>query len=158
MKLRLFLCLLFAVILTASVKAQNTDAGSISNHLIATGRVNLLQDERLTLLLGSQPKTYYANPAQQEKGNKIKVRGYRIRVFSGNQQNTSKNKAYKIQSEIQNQMPDLSTYVTFKTPNWRLLVGDYRTSEEANSMLRILRKEFPGLSKDMFVVNDEIEL
>lgn len=158
MKLRLFLLLLFTVVISVSLKAQNVNTGSISNHLIATGRVNLMQDERLTQLLGPQPKTYYANPAQQEKGNKLKTRGYRIRVFSGNQQNTSKNRAYKIQSDIQLQMPELSTYVTFKTPNWRLLVGDYRTSEEANSMLRILRKEFPGLSKDMFVVNDEIEL
>ena len=84
--------------------------------------------------------------------------GYRIRVYSGNQQNTSKSRAYGIQSEMNASMPELKTYVVFKTPNWRLLVGNYRTSEEANAMLRELRRQFPAYGKEMFVVKEEIEL
>lgn len=153
MRLLLLVC---CVLLSGVAKAQFA-GGDICNHLISTGRVSLIQDTRLTELLGSQPKTYYANPEQEKAGAK-KVMGFRIRVFSGNQQSKSKNRAYSIQTEMNNKMPELATYVTFKTPNWRLMVGDYRTSEEANSMLRMLKKEFPAFGKDMFVVSSEIEL
>ena len=155
MKFRFLLTLLLVFLLSGVAKAQYA-GGNICNHLLSTGRVSIIQDNRLTELLGSQPKAYYVNGAQPDKATKVK--GFRIRVFSGNQQNTSKNKAYKIQTELTTKMPELSTYVTFKTPNWRLMVGDYRTTEEANSMLRVLRKEFPNYGKDMFVVSEEIEL
>lgn len=155
MKLRFLLSLLLAVLLTGIAKAQYA-GGDICNHLISTGRVSIIHDNRLTELLGSQPKAYYVNSGQNDKATKVK--GFRIRVYSGNQQNTSKNRAYKIQSEIQEKMPDISTYVTFKTPNWRLMVGDFRTTEEANSMLRVMRKEFPNYGKEMFVVSEEIVL
>ncbi len=156
MNLRLSLFFVFFLLLSSVVKAQN--AGDICNHLISSGRVSLIQDSRLTALLGAQPKSYYAGTTQDETGTKIKTKGYRIRVFSGNQQSSSKNRAYKIQSEIENKMPELSSYVSFKTPNWRLMVGNFRTTEEANSMLRLLRKEFPAYGKEMFVVSEEIEL
>lgn len=155
MKIRIILSFVLAVFFAGIAKAQYA-GGDICNHLNTTGRVTLIQDVRLTELLGSQPKTYYANGTQPEKGSKAK--GYRIRVFSGNQQNTSKDKAYRIQSEMQAKMPEMASYVTFKTPNWRLMVGNFRTTEEANSMLRVLRKEFPAYGKDMFVVSEIIEL
>lgn len=154
--LRTLILAVSALMLSGIANAQNTIG--ICDHLAATGRVSLIQDVRLSELLGSKPKVYYANLDQQEPANKVKIKGYRIRVFSGNQQNVSKTKAYKIQDEINAKMPDLSTYVSFKTPNWRIMVGDYRTSEEANSMLRVLRKEFPSLGKEMFVVSEDIEL
>ena len=155
MKIRIILTIILSVFFSGIAKAQYA-GGDICNHLNTTGRVSIIQDVRLTELLGSQPKTYYAGGVQIDKGTKVK--GYRIRVFSGNQQNTSKNKAYRIQSELQAKMPDMAAYVTFKTPNWRLMVGNFRTTEEANSMLRVLRKEFPAYGKDMFVVSEEIEL
>lgn len=128
----------------------------ICTHLHQTGRVEILQDSRLTDLIGTQPKTYYAN------GNKTadaqSVIGYRIRIFSGNQQTASKNRCYGIQAHINEEMPELPTYVAFKTPNWRISVGDFRTSEEASSMLAQLRKAFPAYAKEMFIVKEKINL
>ena len=158
MNLRFLLLLFLSVVITGIAKAQYAGDGDICNHLHSTGRVSLLQDDRLTVLLGSQPKTYYANPEQQENASKVRAKGYRIRVYSGNKQATSKSRAYSIQSEMNNRMPELNTYVSFKTPNWRLMVGNFRTTEEANTTLRVLRSEFPQFSKEMFVVSSEIEL
>lgn len=151
-----FPLLVIAMLTSGAAFAQSSQ--DIISHMAASGRVVVLQDPRLDELVGSTPKVYYATPETEENVNKVKVKGYRIRVYSGNQQGASKNKAYKIQSEINDLLPELSTYVNFKTPNWRLMVGDYRTSEEANSMLRVIRKEFPQYSKEMFVVKEDIEL
>lgn len=151
--------LIFALAYVQICIGQNvTSATGICSYLQVTGRVQLLQDGRLTDLLGTQPKTYYAGTTKTNNQGVVTGMGYRIRVYSGNQQNTSKNKAYTIQKEMNELLPDLKTYVVFKTPNWRLLVGNYRTSEEANAMLRELRRQFPAYGKEMFVVKEEIEL
>lgn len=158
MKQVIFL-ILIAVTSLGLCSAQSVSSSTgICSHLQVTGRVQLLQDSRLTELLGTQPKTYYAGQTKTNNQGVVTAMGYRIRVFSGNQQNTSKNRAYAIQKEMNDLLPDLKTYVVFKTPNWRLLVGNYRTSEEANAMLRELRREFPSYGKEMFVVKEEIEL
>lgn len=148
---------IFTTILMTMAQAVSSVTG-ICSHLQVTGRVQLIQDGRLTDLIGTQPKTYYAGPTKTNNNGMVTAIGYRIRVYSGNQQNTSKNRAYAIQKEMNELLPDLKTYVVFKTPNWRLLVGNYRTSEEANAMLRELRREFPSYGKEMFVVKEEIEL
>lgn len=156
---RTFICFLFVLIAIQLSCAQSlSSATGMCSHLQVTGRVQLLQDGRLTDLIGTQPKTYYAGQTKTNSNGTVTAMGYRIRVFSGNQQNASKNRAYAIQKEMNELMPDLKTYVVFKTPNWRLLVGNYRTTEEANAMLRELRHEFPAFGKEMFVVKEEIEL
>ena len=154
----LFILLVALVTFQLSMAQSLTSSTGICSYLQVTGRVQLLQDGRLTDLLGTHPKTYYAGSTKTNSQGVVIANGYRIRVFSGNQQNTSKNRAYAIQKEMNDQMPDLKTYVVFKTPNWRLLVGNYRTSEEANAMLRELRHQFPAYGKEMFVVKEEIEL
>lgn len=147
--------LLFLLLLTASVACgQQQD---ICTHLQETGRVSILQDARLFELLGNRPKIYYAGGGKPSDAS-AQTMGYRIRVFSGNQQTSSKNRCYAIQKKVNELMPDLSTYVAFKTPNWRLSVGDYRTSEEASAMLYQLRKSFPEYSKEMFIVKEAINL
>ncbi|MBO4754334.1 MAG: SPOR domain-containing protein [Bacteroidales bacterium] len=136
--------------------AFGQESQDICTYLQETGRVSIIQDSRLAELVGNQPQAYYANGSRS--GNTNNTIGYRIRVFSGNQQTTSKNRCYSIQAYINQEMPDLPTYVAFKTPNWRVSVGDFRTSEEASSMLAQLRKAFPGYAKDMFIVKEKINL
>lgn len=134
---------------------------TITQHLRQSGRVVLRQDNRLESLLTREQKTYSAaSRVQLNKQGKqmISVSGYRVRVFSGNNQITSKNEAYKIEKELLDYMPELSTYVIFRTPNWRLMVGNYRTMEEATAALRELKKKFPVYGREMFVVKDEIEI
>jgi len=150
--------LLLALVPIFSVYAQEVKQ-DICTHLQETGRVQILQDSRLTDLVGSQPKAYYVNGNNQSDNHQAaSTTGYRIRIFSGNQQTTSKNRCYAIQSHINAEMPDLPTYVAFKTPNWRISVGDFRTSEEASAMLSQLRKAFPGYAKEMFIVKEKINL
>lgn len=151
MKRLITLFLLLSAVIVAFGQQQD-----ICTHLQQTGRVSISQDARLTELVGSQPKVYYLGNGKNSDGTV--VMGYRIRVFSGNQQTVSKNRCYGIQAKINEEMPELPTYVAFKTPNWRISVGDFRTSEEASSMLTQLRKAFPAYAKEMFIVQEKINL
>ena len=154
MRMKTILSLLLLLTAFTAAMGQQQD---ICTHLQETGRVSIVQDSRLTDLIGTQPKAYYANGSGKAADANVTI-GYRIRVFSGNQQTTSKNRCYAIQSNINEQMPELPTYVAFKTPNWRISVGDFRTSEEASSMLAQLRKAFPAYAKEMFIVKEKINL
>ena len=145
---------------TEQVSDSLTLAGRKSNiceHLAATGRVSIKQDARFENLLSRES----INNRQEKKATKegyIVTSGFRIRVFSGNKQIESKNRAYQLAKDISSKFPDLATYITFKTPNWRLIVGDFRTMEEAHAQLNELKKKFPTSGREMFIVRDEIEL
>jgi hypothetical protein len=150
------------MVLTAaplSARAQT----SICDHLTATGRVTIHQDERLEALVAPATDRLTASTSQRQSGNsekqaRITASGFRIRVFSGNDQTASKKRAYAISQEIQQKYPDLDLYIYFKTPNWRLTAGNFRTREEAHAMMVELKKEFPKWGREMFVIPDEIEL
>ena len=165
--MKLLKLILWALPMVASaqvVERTTTSVGAaltICDYLRQQGNVELLQDPRLEELVGKTSKIY--NAASHLQANKAGERvivspGYRVRVFSGNNQITSKNEAFKIEDELKFYIPDLQTYVLFKTPNWRLVVGNYRTQEEATAALRVLKKKFPIYGREMFVVNDDIEI
>ncbi|MCF0179295.1 MAG: SPOR domain-containing protein [Bacteroidales bacterium] len=130
---------------------------SITSHLRSTGHVAVYQDARLEKLVSTQPKTYVAN-SKNTKSDVIVSNGFRIRVYSGSQQTVSRNRAEEINAAMKKYDPELETYLIFKSPNWRLLVGNYTTNEEAVSALRKLKKDFPDYSKEMFVIKDMIEI
>ncbi len=141
--------------------AEADAVSPICKELRSSGRVTLVQDPRLESLLGRNSKIYNAASHMQynKEGQKVLVMpGYRVRAFSGNNQISSKEEAFKIEAELKEYLPELQTYVLFKTPNWRLLVGNYRTQEEATAALRDLKKKFPIYGREMFVVEDKIEI
>lgn len=146
----------------ADIPATEVGAAStLCEQLRLQGNVSLQQDPRLEALLGRDAKVYNAASRMQvnKDGQRVIVSpGFRVRVFSGNNQITSKNEAFKIEDELRFYLPNLETYVLFKTPNWRLVVGNYRTQEEATAALRVLKKQFPIYGREMFVVSDEIEI
>lgn len=158
--MKVFTLSLLLAALVFSAYAQSHDASNapdICRHLQQSGRVNLRQDSRLTELVNRGTVEFYVNAGKKGK-DRLTTSGFRVRVYAGNKQNASKAEAYRLQRELQEFDPELETYVVFRTPFWRLMVGNYRTTEEANAQLRILKRQFPSLAGEMFIVKDEIEL
>jgi hypothetical protein len=88
----------------------------------------------------------------------IKFQGFRVQVFSGNDQRTSKEEALKREREIKEIVPDIATYVTFVAPFWRLRVGDFGSQEEAYFIQRQLMQSFQKYGKEMYIVREDIKL
>ncbi|MDR1814050.1 MAG: SPOR domain-containing protein [Tannerella sp.] len=86
------------------------------------------------------------------------TQGYRVQVYSGNNQRTSRAEAFKLQTKIKELYQDIATYVTFNAPFWKLHVGNYRSFEEASLMLRDLRSTFPQIKNEIFIIEDDIRL
>ncbi|MGI6223198.1 MAG: SPOR domain-containing protein [Prevotella sp.] len=68
-----------------------------------------------------------------------KVTGYRIQVYSGGNSRADRQRAQQIGNKIKMKFPDQPVYVHFYSPSWKCRVGNFRTYEEANRMLRKIK-------------------
>jgi len=76
--------------------------------------------------------------------------GYRIQIFSG----SDRKAAYDAQAKFKTKYPDLATYLTYRAPNFKVRVGDYRTRLEAEKMQQDLKPLFNGI----FIIQEKINL
>ena len=77
--------------------------------------------------------------------------GYRIQLFmeSGN---TALEKAEKVTEKFENKYKNVSAYITFGEPYYRVRIGDFRTRLEASKFLDIIQRNYP----QAWVVKDKI--
>jgi hypothetical protein len=81
------------------------------------------------------------------------IPGYRIQIFfdSGNNSKTRGQSAYETFSA---RFPDMPAYLTFKAPNYKVRVGDFRTRLDAVRFLQQVLPDYPGA----YVISDQIHL
>lgn len=83
------------------------------------------------------------------------VSGFRIQIYSDNTQRRAREEAQQRASAIEEYDEDLTSYVTFNSPFWRVRVGDFINYEDAVAKLRELKAAFPQYG-DMRIVRDNI--
>lgn len=158
---------LAALILLCSATAAGQTKPSIVDELNAPksgqGTIKIHIDNNVKEMLGSpaaSSRSGNENDTVQTKtsGTLVKTSGFKIQVFSGNDQRKSKNEAYSKQSQIKSLFPEIDTVVWFHSPFWRLRVGNFKTQGEAAQAMVELRKAFPAFGKEMYVVRDQITL
>ena len=110
-----------------------------------SGKVEVIQDPQISIL--QQKRIEYANaspepePEIRRAGTKGTALGFRVQIYSG----TSRSDAYAAQAKFQRTYSDISTYVSYTQPNYRVKVGDFRSRSEAQSLMRELRKDYPAV-------------
>ena len=88
----------------------------------------------------------------------ITTRGYRIQVYSGNNQKTSRGEASALQERIKGLFPNMESDTRFDAPFWRLHVGHFLTFEEASIMKRELLNVFPQKKNEIIIFEDDIRV
>jgi hypothetical protein len=78
----------------------------------------------------------------------VSTDGYRVQIYSG----AERKAAFDAQARFQDKFPDQRTYVSYREPNFRVHVGDFRTRLEAEKLMQELRPWFPGL----FIIPEKI--
>jgi hypothetical protein len=137
------------------VPAQTTIVEElVSNTNPAEGVIHIESDPAITALIGIPTHRLIAG----ENYDYIEHSGFRIQVFMGNDHNTARSEASSKQASIKGVFPNLTTYLTYDAPNWKLLAGDFATQEEATVFKQQLQKEFPQFGKEMYIVVDKIKL
>jgi hypothetical protein len=59
---------------------------------------------------------------------------------------------------IKETFPEIAIYTGYTPPNFKLLVGDFRTREEADVFRRQMQNAISGLGKEMYIVPDKINI
>ncbi len=95
---------------------------------------------------------------EHSAATRTKTAGFRVQVFSDNNQRTAKNEARTKARIIGERFPELRTYVTYTSPYWRLKVGDFRTQRDAQAAADDIRQAFPSYGKEIRVVRDRVNL
>lgn len=157
--LYLFLVLSFFAVSLAAQDSGKTIIEDLNTSKWGQGRVKVMQDDAVQSILGvrqfvdTSKMLGVLEPAASYK----KIRGYKIQVYSGNNQKRSKAEAESRQAQVRNAFPELEADVSTKPPFWRLRVGHFFKREDAEKVLAEMKKTLPGLAREMYVVPDEIK-
>jgi hypothetical protein len=138
MKIQVTTCLFLVLFLLrlAPVSAQQSFTAGSETEIIQDPRVDLLVEKhiRINQVLNAMD-------------------GFRIQLFSDSG-NNSKNKAQSVYDEFQSRFPGIGVYLTFKSPNYKIRVGDFRTKLDAQRFLIELTADYPNA----FIIADQINL
>lgn len=129
-----FIVLTLIAFINPAVKAQELKP--------AEGKVEIVQDERITQLAEQYRKMSLNNP---------EVDGYRVQIFFDSGSN-SKNAAANIKSSFETIYPEIKSYLSYKEPYYRVRVGDFRTQVEAVGFQKKIAVDYPN----SFPVKDKI--
>lgn len=154
--------LIAAFLFAAGVMAQDvlplrrTIVDDLQETVPGKGKVVIDQPPGIRALIGSRRDG--ANIETASDGQTfLKYQGFRVQIFSGNNQRTAKSEAFKKEQQIKERFPNLPTYVTYNAPFWRLRVGNYDSREEAYYIQRQISEAFPSFAKEIYIVGEEVK-
>ena len=108
--------------------------------------VQIVQDSMMTVLL---------DEATNGKHELVEMDGYRVQIYSSNQQQTAKSEALELEQKLRNGISQ-SIYVQYLPPFWKVRLGDFRTYEEAKEYKKQFVAQYPELMGDTYIVRDKI--
>lgn len=143
------------------------------------GRITLYQSERIAALVNGTASTAApvhttptapaagthaqrtapdstdtVTPVARPTGPKMRVNGYRIQVYSGDNSRKGKNEAAAMGRRVRGMFPELTVYTHFASPHWICRVGDFRTYEEASEYFRQMRES--GMFAEAVIVRCKV--
>jgi hypothetical protein len=156
-----------------TLSAQQTYTDKLQQVADSVGRIVLHQDKSITDLVNG-PKTSVV-PAQKKRmdgttsqnsdstgldslslGAKVKMNGFRIQVYFGDNSRKGKTEARAAGLRFRNSFPQFPVYVSFVSPHWLCRAGDFRTMEEASEVLRQIREM--GIFHEAVIVKSKINV
>lgn len=160
---RLLLLILFinTLLINAqeSVQSNQSIIEELNSSKFNQGNVTVYQDEAIKGLLAKPaPANLPVYSSSDGTVQYVKMRGYKIQVFSGNDQRKSKDEALYKERLINGSFEDVETVVFFNSPRWILRVGNFKTRDEANVVMEKLREQFPSFGKEMYIISDTVKI
>ena len=105
------------------------------------GKVEIIADEKIKNLVERHKSI---------NESKMSTPGYRVQLYSGSQ----RAKANETKDEFSRLFPDVSSYVLYQQPNFRVRVGDFKTKLEAEKFQKSISSLYPSA----FIVRDDVKL
>lgn len=110
--------------------------------------VQLIQDSTVSVLL---------EEAVNGKRELVEMDGYRVQVYSSNQQQTAKAEALELETKLKEKV-NQTVYVQYLPPFWKVRLGDFRSYDEAREYKKQFVEQYPELMGDTYIVRDKIQV
>ena len=110
--------------------------------------VQIIQDSTVAVLL---------DEAVNGKHELVEMDGYRVQIYSSNQQQMAKTEALDLEQKLRDAV-NQTIYVQYLPPFWKVRIGDFRTYEEAKEYKKEFVTQFPALMGDTYIVRDKIQV
>ncbi len=146
------LAFLLFVFLSGSIFSQvhQNIIESLKRGVPGQGKVVIFQDPRLEALIGANLNMVNGTDEM------LKVPGFRIQIYAGKNSREARTEATSLGEKVKSLFPELSVYTLFVSPRWLCRVGDFRSIEEADVMMRQLEKT--GEFKEITIVKEQINI
>jgi hypothetical protein len=136
------------VLLSCTFVWAEEEAATRPNLLKDMPGVEVIQDSAMTVLL---------DEAVNGKRELVEIDGYRVQVYSSNQQQTAKGEALDLEAQLKDKL-DQTVYVQYIPPFWKVRLGDFRTYEEARDYKKLFIEQYPDMMGDTYIVRDRIQV
>lgn len=153
-KLTLFVCLMLSSLCFSQTKKE-TILDTLEASKPNEGTIVVNAESGINELLGTANKR--ASFASDDE-TLTKMNGFRILVYMNNDPKKAKSEANNRKQLINEHFIEVETYLGYDSPNWKLLVGDFVTKDEANIFKQLLQKQFPEFGKELYIVSDIINV
>ena len=139
-----------------SKAAVDTLAAVDSAAVVAT-RPNLLDEMKGVEVVQDSAVGVLLDLAIHGKRELVEIDGFRVQVYSSNQQQAAKMEALELEAQLKEKVTH-TIYVQYLPPFWKVRVGDFRTYEEARDYKKLFVKMFPNMMGDTYIVRDKIQV
>ncbi len=154
MKTRL-LSIIICLLPLAVYAQKGTIIEALESNKTEQGSIIIESDSDITSLLGTPSKKADLLSDDQTI---VQMKGFRLMAYMSNDTQKGKTVAHDRRTQISEKFPEIGTYILYESPNWKLLVGDFVTREEANIFRQQLQKEFPQFGKEAYLVNTVVNV
>lgn len=133
--------ILIGIFFTGIVFSSQAQSGHVE--VIKDSLITLLQEFRADNDLNptASRRIKVGSAVNKATGKRVKVKGFRVQIFSG----PNRNDAYAAQARFKSQYKNIDSYVNYEEPNYRVKVGDFRGRNEANDFMRVLRTQYSNV-------------
>lgn len=129
-------CIFFAMILLPAFAGAQT-----------RGKVEVIKDPLIDTLAARRASLSVNKGGY---GGAETAAGYRVQIFFG----SSRQAAYNAQAKLNEEYPELRTYISYTEPNFKVRAGDFRTRLEAQKLAEEVRSMFTSI----FIIPERINL
>lgn len=140
------------ILVSLSTWAQTDIVSELTKKKPGEGTVVLHQDVRLNALLQDGASVVVMNGEERV----AKASGFRVQVYAGNNSRQARNEANQMANSVHSKFPELQVYTHFVNPRWLCQVGDFRSIEEADVVMRKLKET--GEFKEVSIVRAQINI
>ena len=141
--------ILTIVLASVSVWAEDSIVSPLRPNLLdSMPGVEVVQDSTVGVLLTN---------AMRGRMELVEIDGYRVQIYSSNQQQTAKTEALDLEERLKDKVSQ-TVYVQYLPPFWKVRLGDFRTYDEAKEYKKEFVQMFPELMGETYIVRDKIQV